>query len=64
MQPMKPGRQPMSHIDLHSEPFRIGPMGREAMRFAIRRLLIGSAVVLGDLVLLGVLLIYGGIFAL
>lgn len=61
---MKPGTQPMSDIDLHSELFRAVPTGRDAMRFALRRLLIGSAVVLGDLVLLGALLIYGGVFAL
>ena len=54
----------MNHSDLNTRlpgALRTGSVGAGLVS---RRLLVGTAVILGDLVLLGVLLYYGGVFDL
>jgi hypothetical protein len=54
----------MSHSDLNTRLPHTLRTGSAGVGFVSRRLLIGAAVILGDLVLLGVLLYYGGVFDL
>lgn len=54
----------MSHSDLKRQMPYAGAIGIAGIGFVSRRLLVGTAVILGDLVLLGVLLYYGGVFDL
>jgi len=54
----------MRHSDLNTRlPYALRT-GSASVGFVSRRLLVGTAVILGDLVLLGVLLYYGGVFDL
>jgi hypothetical protein len=54
----------MSHSNLNTRlPYALRA-GSADVGFVSRRLLVGTAVILGDLVLLGVLLYYGGVFDL
>jgi hypothetical protein len=54
----------MSHSDLKRQMPYAGAISFAGIGFVSRRLLVGTAVILGDLVLLGVLLYYGGVFDL
>ena len=54
----------MSHSDLYTRLPLALRTGSAGVGFVSRRLLVGTAVILGDLVLLGLLLYYGGVFDL
>lgn len=54
----------MNHSDLNTRLTDALRTRAAGVGFVSRRLLVGTAVILGDLVLLGVLLYYGGVFDL